>query len=644
MPLFTRHPSNPVLKPQDKNPWERLAVFNGTAIKRSDTTHLLYRAMGEETEVAGRKVRLSIIGRAESTDGVTFTNRTPFITPTEPWERFGCEDPRVTYIDGMYYIFYTALSSYPPGAPSIKSAVALSPDLITIKERHLVTPFNSKGMTLFPEKVNGKYAAMLTANTDLPPAVIALAAFDTLETLWNPYYWQEWYAHLPEHVIPLKRITSDQIEVGAPPLRTEHGWLLIYSYIKDYFGSKKTFRIEAAMLENDNPQNIRARVIDPCLVPEAPYEKQGVVADIVFPSGALIDKGLLSVYYGGADTCICLATAPLADVIAKMNQAAPEPVKCDKFVHNPLLVPVPEHPWEAKAVFNPAAVLIEDKTYIIYRTLSDRDVSAMGLAISYDGVHIDERLNELIYEPRAPFEKGEAGHSYGCEDPRITRIDDTLYLLYTAFDGQIPRLAISSLPVADFLARSWKKWSEPKIISPPGMTDKDGCLFPEKVDGKYVFFHRIEPNIVLDMTDDLTFSTKKYLDLTGIIFPRPKYWDGVKIGINSPPIKTDKGWLVFYHGISQIDHHYRLGALLLDPEDVTKVIARSPHPILEPEAPFELRGVVNNVVFPCGHVLRDGMIYIYYGGADTVVCGATIRLDDLLSYLLDTNTPRYLAP
>ena len=96
------------------------------------------------------------------------------IAPEEDWERFGCEDPRVTKIDDKYYIFYTALSVYPFAAEGIKVAVAVTKDFKKIEERHLVTPFNAKAMVLFPEKINGKYVALLTAHTDTPPVKICL--------------------------------------------------------------------------------------------------------------------------------------------------------------------------------------------------------------------------------------------------------------------------------------------------------------------------------------------------------------------------------------------------------------------------------------------------------------------------------------
>jgi len=114
--------------------------------------------------------------------------------------------------------------------------------------------------------------------------------------------------------------------------------------------------------------------------------------------------------------------------------------------------------------------------------------------------------------------------------------------------------------------------------------------------------------------------------------PRPGMWDGRKIGIAAPPIKTKKGWLLFYHGISE-RNIYRLGVALLDLKNPTEVISRVTDAILWPEMPYEKAGQVTNVVFPCGAVLRKDTIYIYYGAADSVTCGATVKLSKVLKVL-----------
>src|SRR5207245_2389050 len=133
---------------------------------------------------------------------------------------YGVEDPRITFLNGKYYIFYTALSMYPFTAYGIKIALAKTQDFKTF-EKHPVTPFNAKAMALFPDLINGKLAALLTINTDIPPAKIAVAYFDREEDLWSPYYWEEWYENVNSHIIHLLRDIRDQVELGAPPIKTK---------------------------------------------------------------------------------------------------------------------------------------------------------------------------------------------------------------------------------------------------------------------------------------------------------------------------------------------------------------------------------------------------------------------------------------
>ncbi len=643
--MLIRYPQNPILKPNLQNDWEGFATFNGCVVKQANKYTMLYRAMSNVVNINTKELRLSTIGKAESIDGYNFTDRTQFIKPKYSWERYGCEDPRVTYINNKYYIFYTALANYPHSSHGIKVALAISSDLENVEEKHLVTPFNAKAMSLFPQKINDLYTVMLSVNTDTPFASTAIAQFKNIETLWDQSFWQDWYANLNQHTFNLKRVNSDHVEFGAPPIKLEQGWLIIYSYMKHYSSSNipTEFRIEGVLLDLQDPKKIIGRVENPLLIPQTDYEKTGQVENIVFPEGALVENNQLKVYYGGADSVCAVASIKLPNLLSKMETNTAATLKCHKFPNNPLLERIPQNSWESQAVFNPAAVEINGKVYIVYRTQSENNVSHLGLAISIDGLYIDERLPEPIYPLRETFElPAEPGLPHGAEDPRLTLIDNIIYMCYTAHNGRLAQLAFTHITVPDFLNRNWQNWAPPKIISPPNIMDKDGVLFPEKINGNYCFFHRIEPNIVIDMVTDLKFEEGHFLGSEGIITPRAGYWDAVKIGINTPPIKTAEGWLVFYHGISKIDRHYRVGALLLELNDPSKVIGRTLYPILEPEAWFEKEGVVNNVVFPCGFVQKGDLVYLYYGGADKVVCGASISLSELLDYIIKSNTKKYV--
>lgn len=637
---LTRAAENPILLPSNTSEWEKKATFNGCVTLRDDLVQMVYRAQSATIYYQGHSLSLSTIGHAQSKDGVHFTDHKQLITPEYVWELFGCEDPRITYFEGKYYIFYTALSNYPFNASGIKVGLAISSDLKTLEAKHLITPFNAKAMVLFPEKINDKIVAILTANTDLPPGKIALAYFDRMEELWDDNYWKRWYAYLDDHTLPLLKNPNDQVEVGAVPLKTEKGWLFIYSYIKNYHTDQKEFGIEAVLLDPKNPSSILTRTEKPLLIPDAEYERFGEVPNIVFPTGAIIQGDILSVYYGAADTSTAIARCNLTELLKEMGAAekankliSPKQITVKRFEENPILTPLPESPWENKAVFNPAAVYEDHKIHIIYRAMSSVNQSVFGYAASMDGYHITERLPDPIYVPREVFEKNIKSGYFGCEDPRITKIGDRLYMLYTAYDGEHPpRVAITSIALNDFLNHKWH-WAIPKLISPPEIDDKDACIFPKKCRGKFVFLHRLQTSIWIDYADDLHFYEGKYLGGNVLIQPRPDKWDSGRIGIASIPIETEKGWILLYHGIDQ-NRNYNISACLLDLHNPFKVLSRLDYPILKPEMHYEKDGLVPNVVFPCGSIVKDGKILIYYGGADTVIAVGTIELNKLLNTLL----------
>lgn len=636
--MFTVHrsPHNPLLSPDPDHPWEADATFNGCPIEVKDKIYLLYRAMSRPEILAEPKISHSVIGRAVSIDGDHFDQREPFIVPENDYEKLGCEDPRVTFFEGRYYIFYTALSHYPYNASNIKVALAISDDLQTISEKHLVTPFNAKAMSLFPERINGKIYALLTVDTDLPDTKIAVAQFDEIEEIWSEAYWQKWYQEIDQHTLIIPHNQDEQVEIGSAPIKTDLGWLLIYSHIYQYRSSgKPIFGIQALLLDLTDPQKIIGDTDQPFMVPEMYYEMTGIVSRIIFPVGVLIKKGNLEIYYGGADTHCCKATINLNQLLKtvfhkKGSQSQNELVT--RYSQNPILTARPGFAWEAHGVFNPAAIELDGQIYILYRAMSDDDTSTIGLAISQDGKIIDERLNEPIYNPRGKYELKQHPGNSGCEDARIVKISDTLYIFYTAYDGFVPRIASSFITTKDFLNRAWNKWSEPQLVTPPEVANKDGALIPEKTKDGYVFLHRIEPSICADIFDSLDFSHEKITRCIEMIFPREGMWDGIKVGICAPAIKTAYGWLLLYHGVSA-NKIYSVGVALLDLDEPTTVLARSALPIFEPRTDYELHGVIPNVVFPCGTILRDDTLFIYYGGADTVVGVATASLREIIEIL-----------
>ena len=585
-------------------------------------------------------MKLSTIGIAESGDSIHFRKRRQIITPSEVWDRYGCEDPRITKIDDTYYVLYTALSNWQPNADSIKVAVALTKDLEKgPMEKHLVTPFNAKAMALFPEKIQGKYVAVVTANTDRPPAKICLALFDTQEQLWDEAWWKKWYETLDDHFIPIYHTDQDHLEVGATPVKTDEGWVLIFCYIENYFGGNRVFRIDAALLDLTNPQKLIGQTVDPLLIPEEEYEMYGMVGNVIFPSGAAIEEGQFFIYYSACDTTVCRASITLKDLLAelkhnpKVNPHKRKPELLARFEGNPIISPIKDHAWESKYTFNAGAIYVGNNVHIFYRAMGNDDTSVLGYVVSSDGLHVDERLTEPVYVPREGFEmKYHPGFS-GCEDPRLTMIGDTIYMCYTAYDGiNPPRIALATIKVDDFLARNWN-WTMPKHISAPGMDDKDSCIVSEKINDRYVAFHRLPPCIWVDFVSDLEFGDNRWLGGHPLMGPRVNSWDNLKIGLNGPPEKTEDGWLLLYHGVSREDLKYRMGAALLDLNNPLKVIARLQNPIFEPIAWYENEWYRSGTVFSNGQVIKDGILFVYYGGADQYLGVATAPIRTILDAL-----------
>jgi beta-1,2-mannobiose phosphorylase / 1,2-beta-oligomannan phosphorylase len=321
--------------------------------------------------------------------------------------------------------------------------------------------------------------------------------------------------------------------------------------------------------------------------------------------------------------------------------------KLRRHVKNPIIAPRRQNDWESFTTLNPAAAYIDNKVHILYRAQGYDYISTVGYAVSSDGLHIEQRLNKPVYGPTEDFEINKtgrvnrelmsAGGYGGCEDPRITLIDGRVQMVYVAFDGWSNlRLALTSIDVNDFLNQRWN-WEKPVLISPPHIIDKSGCLFPEKINGQYVFLHRVFPNILVDFVDDLNFKNN-WLSGKYSIDVRPDKWDSRKIGAGAPPIKTKDGWLLIYYGVDDNDAgKYHIGAMLLDLHDPTKVLHRTNEPILSPKEDYENHGFKPGIAYPCGAVVIRDRLLVYYGAADSVVCVAQANLDQFLEELKTEN-------
>ena len=625
---------NPPLSPDPANLWESIATSNWCPIRIDDEDFFLYSAVGNTRS----------IGCAQMNPDGTISKRRQVITPQFDWEKNGCENPRVTFFENAYYIFYNALST-PSGV-----AVAITRDFQKIDKKLIPFDFNVKSLALFPERIKGKIVLVVTLLAATIPAQTAIAELDNIEQLWDIDFWRAWHADLDQHILDVHRLPTDAVQVGAPPLKTARGWLLIYAHTQQPHRAESIYGIEALLLDLAHPHHIIGRTKGPLLIPEEIYECSGTQSGTIDPSGARITtekskhgrwQHKLEIYYGAGGSSGGTASVDLDDLLDSIIPDVAQ-TQLIRFKGNPILTPfVPDvtldprkHQWESKAVFNPATIEINGTIHILYRAMSADNTSSIGYASSRDGFHINERLPYPVYVPRETFETKLIPESNsGCEDPRLVRIGSTLYMTYVAYDSiHEPAIAMTSISVKDFVAQRWN-WTKAAIISPTQIDDKDSCLLPERVDGKYMIFHRIGLNICADFLDSLDFNKEKITKCFEIMQPRPGMWDGYKIGISSPPIKTEKGWLLLYHGISE-RLNYRVGAALLDLADPTKVISRTTDAFLAPEMPYELRGQTQNVVFPCGAVAKNGTLFIYYGAADSVIAVATVKMDTLLKVLL----------
>ncbi len=295
-------------------------------------------------------------------------------------------------------------------------------------------------------------------------------------------------------------------------------------------------------------------------------------------------------------------------------------MKLTRHPANPILLPDPTSEWETYNVFNPSVIFHNGLFHMHYRAQGLDWVSRIGYAVSADGVRWN-RLRRPVLEPANENE------ARGVEDPRVTEIDGTFYMAYTAY----ARSPVGSFNITPMFARSTNLIAWERISAlVHGEDNKDHSLFPRKVNGRFLAFHRRPPNIWLAASDDLAHWREE--DMRVVMRPRADNgWDDTRIGGNGPPIETEHGWLMFYHA-HDAEHTYRLGVCLLDREDPTRVIHRPREPIFEPEELWELRGDVPRVVFSCANIRVGEQVYVYYGAADHVIGLAMCGFDEVLEY------------
>jgi len=296
---------------------------------------------------------------------------------------------------------------------------------------------------------------------------------------------------------------------------------------------------------------------------------------------------------------------------------------------NPILT-ANDWPYPANTVFNAGATRLHDGDVLLLVRVEDRrGISHLTVARSKDGV-TDWRIDPqptLLPDPENYPEE-----IWGIEDPRITWIDELgkYAVVYTSYSTSGPLVSLA-------LTEDFKSFERHGVIMPP--EDKDAALFPRRFDGRWVLIHRpmsnyplTKANIWISYSPDL----KHWGDHCVLLEARRgAWWDANKIGLSPPPIETEEGWLIIYHGVRTTPAGciYRLGLALLDLEDPRRVIARGDEWIFGPDEPYERLGDVSDVVFPCGVVCNADEILLYYGAADTSIALAKGSLKELLQWL-----------
>jgi predicted GH43/DUF377 family glycosyl hydrolase len=292
---------------------------------------------------------------------------------------------------------------------------------------------------------------------------------------------------------------------------------------------------------------------------------------------------------------------------------------------NPILT-ARDLPFPAAGVLNPGATLHDGQTVLLIRVEDTHGYSSIYVARSDDGVGGWHIASEPLLSYRDQASEYEA---FGCEDARVTFVpdEDLWYLTYVAYSSMGPAVGIAT--TEDFVTA--------RRIGLLGSTDdKDGALFPRKFDGRWAILHRPAAggtqHIWSAYSPDLIHWGEPHCLLREGSGPA---WDGVKVGAGPPPVETERGWLLIYHGVKEYGGHplYRVGLALLDLERPHKVLARLPGSVFQAEAPYELSGFVPNVIFPTGVVVRGDELRLYYGAADTYVCMASTSVSALLDLL-----------
>ena len=329
-----------------------------------------------------------------------------------------------------------------------------------------------------------------------------------------------------------------------------------------------------------------------------------------------------------------------------------------------VLIRKTKNKFEDESVLNPAAIREGSTIYLFYRAVHTKNISSIGYCELDGPLSVSARWGKPILTPEFDYE------SHGMEDPRITKIDGLFYLTYIAYNGSdalgalatstdlnsfvkhgiiVPKITYNDL---DKYTKSKSDLNEKYLRYNSGaniLADKDLVFFPRRINGKLAFLHRIKPDMQIaffnelsDLTDE--FWIDYFLHFEEQIFLQSKYPHEISyVGSGCPPVETEEGWLIIYHGVKEVGkgYEYSCCAALVDIDDPRKEIARLPYPLFKPDQDFELSGGdVDDVCFPTGAVLENDTLYIYYGAADELIATASVSLKALIKELLLNKTAK----
>lgn len=644
---------------------------------------------------------VSCLGLAERRpDGTFRLYPEPFIAPAGDVDRFGCEDARITRLGDRYYITYTALSEPAATAQNgVGIGLASTADWRTVERHGRIGPaVRDKDAVLFPRLVGGRVAMLHRIVPD-----IQVVFFEDEEQLAAPgeRFWSDYLDRLDEAVVmrPERAWEAKKIGAGPPPVETPEGWLLVYHGAdRDH-----VYRAGLALLDLDDPCRVLARTEHPVLEPELPFEREGDVPNVVFPQGAVVEDEILHVYYGAADTAVGHASAPMSDILALLHEEKgrgrspsvhldfrgdrDQPRVLDEAgavpaerLHGgrPVLEPVADHAWESRVVLNPAAVLVDDPEALerltarwgldgaaqdtlrqaggacamLYRAQgsaferpmqggSPHYASSLGLAVFTPDLRLVRRWPAPVVAPEAPF------HDLGVEDARCTKVGDRYYLYYTGYthDDRPDALFDGRVQLCLATTRDFLDWTlhGPVEGDVNRHDNKNGALFPEPVDGKWLLWHR-PMHGPHPMAMHLAESDRPEgpWRSRGRVLASYRFRDQALswVGAAGPPVALGGGrFLALYHqGHRSFEGQrlYNLSAMLVEPAAEPPVRART-EPLLLPEGELEKVGDpllgVDNVVFSCANYVVGDRLVVPYAGADSRIFGATFPLADLVARL-----------